>query len=299
MAAGLCWLTLGSYEAKAQQDPLYAQYINNPLLINPAFAGSNKSWVTNVGYRKQWAGFDGSPTSLNFSSHISLVDNKVGAGLMVVQDKIGETTTTEITGNYSYRIEKDDKSFLFGLSTGMMRYQLDPGRLFLQNPGDPFFTFTNETQFNTGVGAMMKSERYMVGLSVPRLIPARVSTTGGQDIQIYNRHVYLFAGYIVNINQRFKFKPTTLIKSTAGAPASIDLNANLVIDQSYTVGVLTRNFNTYGLLAQAWFRDLRVGYVFEVPTNQSVGQRFTSHDIALTYTLPFMAHHDRGRFSNF
>ena len=60
-----------------------------------------------------------------------------------------------------------------------------------------------------------------------------------------------------------------------------------------------RNFNTYGLLAQAWFRDLRVGYVFEVPTNQSVGQRFTSHDIALTYTLPFMAHHDRGRFSNF
>lgn len=299
MAAGLCWLTLGSYEAKAQQDPLYAQYINNPLLINPAFAGSNKSWVTNVGYRKQWAGFDGSPTSLNFSSHISLVDNKVGAGLMVVQDKIGETTTTEITGNYSYRIEKDDKSFLFGLSTGMMRYQLDPGRLFLQNPGDPSFTFTNETQFNTGVGAMMKSERYMVGLSVPRLIPARVSSTGGQQIEIYDQHFYLFAGYIVNISERFKFKPTTLIKATSGAPASVDLNATLVIDQSYTVGILTRNFNTYGLLAQAWFRDLRVGYVFEVPTNQSVGQRFTSHDIALTYTLPFMAHHDRSRFSNF
>lgn len=285
--------------ALAQQDPLYAQYINNPLLINPAYAGSGKSWVTNVAYRKQWAGFDGSPTTLNFSSHISLVNNKVGAGLMVVQDIIGETRNTEITATYSYRIEKDEKSFLFGLSTGMMRYQFDPGRVQLQSPGDPAFSFTNETQFNTGVGAMVKSERYMVGVSMPRLIPARISTAGGQQFDVYNQHAYVFAGYIVNLNERFKFKPTSLIKFTSGAPASFDLNANLVIDQSYTVGVLTRNFNTYGLLAQAWFRDLRLGYVFEVPTNQSVGQRFTSHDIALTYTLPFMAHHDRSRFSNF
>jgi type IX secretion system PorP/SprF family membrane protein len=283
----------------AQQDPLYAQYLNNPLLINPAYTGSNKSWVTNVGYRRQWAGFDGSPTTLNFSSHISLVDNKVGAGLMVIQDNIGETKNTEITANYSYRIEQGDKSFLFGLSTGVMRYQVDPGQLRLQNPSDPAFGFTNETQFNTGVGMMMKSDRYMVGLSVPKLIPGRVSATGGQEIEIYNRHVYLFAGYIMNINERFKFKPTTLIKGTAGAPASIDLNANLVIDQSYTVGLLTRNFNTYGLTLQAWLKEFRLGYVFEVPTNQSVGQRFTSHDIALTYTLPFMAHHDRTRFSNF
>lgn len=292
-------LFLVNQAAHAQQDPLYAQYLNNPLLINPAYAGANKSWVTNVGYRRQWAGFDGSPTTVNFSSHISLADNKVGAGLMVVQDNIGETKNTEITANYSYRIEKDDKSFMFGLSTGVMRFQVDPGRLNLQNPGDPAFGFTNETQFNTGAGAMLKSERYMVGLSVPRLIPARINTTGGQEIEIYNRHVYLFAGYLVNIGERLKFKPTTLIKGTAGAPASVDLNANLVIDQRYTAGLMTRNFNTYGLLVQADLKDIRLGYVFEVPTNRGVGQRFTSHDIALTYTLPFLMHHDRSRFSNF
>ena len=294
-----CLLALMSLSAHAQQDPLYAQYLNNPLLLNPAYAGAGKTWVTNVGYRKQWAGFDGSPTTLTFSSHISLVNNKVGAGLMVIQDNIGEAKNTEITANYSYRIEKDDQSFLFGLSTGVMRYQVNPAELNLLNPGDPAFGFTNETQFNTGVGAMMKSERYMVGLSIPKLIPGRVSATGGQNIEIYNRHVYLFAGYIFNINERLKFKPTTLLKGTAGAPASVDLNANLMIDQSYLVGILTRNFNTYGLLVQAWLKDIRVGYVFEVPTNKSVGQQFTSHDIALTYKLPFMPHHDRTRFSNF
>jgi type IX secretion system PorP/SprF family membrane protein len=293
------FLAGSSTGAFAQQDPLYAQYINNPLLINPAFAGSNKSWVTNIGYRRQWAGFDGSPTTLNFTSDIALVNNKVGAGLVVMQDRIGDSQNTEVSANYSYRIEKDDKSFLFGLSTGVMRFQMDPGRLNLQQAGDPAFAFVNETQFNTGAGAMLKTSRCIVGFSVPRLLPARITETGGQEIAVYNRHFYLFAGYVMPLSERLQFKPTTLLKGTVGAPVSIDLNATLVVDRIYTVGVLTRNFNTYGLLVQAWLKEFRLGYVFEVPANRSVGQRFTSHDIALTYSLPFMAHHDRSRFTNF
>ena len=34
-------LLAGALQVTAQQDPIYAQYINNPLAINPAFAGSN------------------------------------------------------------------------------------------------------------------------------------------------------------------------------------------------------------------------------------------------------------------
>ncbi|HCZ36045.1 MAG TPA: hypothetical protein DHV26_08980, partial [Cytophagales bacterium] len=33
-------LGFASLTAMAQQDPLYSQYINNPLLINPAYTGS-------------------------------------------------------------------------------------------------------------------------------------------------------------------------------------------------------------------------------------------------------------------
>jgi hypothetical protein len=33
--------------------------------------------------------------------------------------------------------------------------------------------------------------------------------------------------------------------------------------------------------------------------NNSVGQRFTSHEISLTYSLPVLDFHDRGMFSNF
>ncbi|HRK55829.1 MAG TPA: PorP/SprF family type IX secretion system membrane protein, partial [Cyclobacteriaceae bacterium] len=75
-----------------QQDPLYSQYINNPMVINPAYAGLNNNLNASLSYRTQWGGFEGNPTTVNVNGHISLVDNRVGAGLLIVQDKIGNAT---------------------------------------------------------------------------------------------------------------------------------------------------------------------------------------------------------------
>jgi len=292
----LLMISLSSY---GQQDPLYAQYLNNPLLLNPAYAGSNQLWQSTAGYRTQWSGFDGNPATLNFSSHLSMVDNKVGLGLTVIQDKIAEVKNTEFNLNYSYRLEvKENQYLFFGLSTGMMRYNSDPGLLNLQRQDDPSFTYTNEFQFNTGAGIMLKGDQYIIGLSVPKLIPSKISYTGN-TVQVYNQHFYLFGSYIHYFNERLQLKPSLLLKGTQGSPLSVDLNINVVIDQNYTLGLLTRNLNTFGLLAQLRMKQYRLGYVFEMPTDQSVGQRFTSHEISLTYSLPFLDFHDRSMFTNF
>ena len=292
-------LLLISVTSYGQQDPLYAQYLNNPLLLNPAYAGSNQLWQSTAGYRTQWSGFDGNPTTLNFSSHLSMVENKVGLGLTVIQDKIAEVKNTEFNLNYSYRLAiKENHYLFFGLSTGMMRYNSDPGLLNLQRQDDPSFTYTNEFQFNTGAGVMLKGDQYIIGLSVPKLIPGKISYSQN-TVQVYNPHFYLFGSYIYYFNERFQLKPSLLLKGTQGSPLSVDLNVNIVIDQNYSVGLLTRNLNTFGLLAQIRIKQYRLGYVFEMPTDQSVGQRFTSHEISLTYSMPFLDFHDRSMFSNF
>lgn len=290
-------LILGSH-AYAQQDPLYAQYLNNPILLNPAYAGSNQKWQSTAGYRMQWAGFDGNPTTFNFSSHLSLVDNKVGLGLIAVQDKIGEVKNTEFTLNYSYRIAFEKTTLHFGLSTGMIRYNSDPGLLNLQVKDDPSFIYTNEFQFNTGAGIMLKGDKFLVSASMPKMLPTKI-TQLDQTVQIYNQHFYLFGSYVHIINDRTMFKPALLLKVTGGAPLSADVNLNVVFDQSYTIGLLTRNLNTFGLLAQLKMKEYRLGYVLEMPSNKSVGQRFTSHEISLTYSLPFLDFHDRAMFQNF
>lgn len=88
----------------AQTDPLYAQYMNNPFVLNPAYAGFNKTVNASVSFRKQWAGFEGSPSTMNATVHASLLENKMGAGLIVIQDKIGINSNIDVTGTYSYKL---------------------------------------------------------------------------------------------------------------------------------------------------------------------------------------------------
>src|SRR6187549_540778 len=106
----------------AQTDPLYAQYLNNTLLINPAYSGLNNNFMGSATFRKQWAGFDGSPTTINFNGNISLFDNKMGAGLIVLKDQVGANTNTEVHATYAYRLDLDRKYFSFGLQAGMVNF---------------------------------------------------------------------------------------------------------------------------------------------------------------------------------
>ncbi|HYC84719.1 MAG TPA: type IX secretion system membrane protein PorP/SprF [Chryseosolibacter sp.] len=291
------FLIVAAHFAHAQQDPLHAQYFSNPMLVNPGYTGSEDSWKNVVSYRSQWSGFDGNPTTIGFTSHTSLMENRVGLGLLVIQDQIGDTKNTEVSLSYSYRIEHGDVSFQFGLSTGFTQYRVDPSMLRLADGGDPNFANVNEMKFNTGAGILLKSDRYVVGLGVPRLLPAKI-TSGGVTAEIYQRHYYLHTGYLFFLSERVDFKPALLLRGTPGAPLSADVNANIEIDRTYTAGLLSRNFSTYGALLRARLKNVWIGYIFEVPTNKSVGQRFHSHEVTLALALSvFDSHTDS--FSNF
>src|SRR3954467_2094592 len=125
--AGLCERVSG------QQDPIYAQYLNNPMIINPAYAGSNNMFNAGIQYRTQWAGLEGNPTTVNFNSHMSVYQNRVGLGLMVIQDKIGDTKNTEFSTAYAYRIPLNDATLSFGMQAGFIRYTNDASALTIRD----------------------------------------------------------------------------------------------------------------------------------------------------------------------
>lgn len=286
-ASMLLWVTFLS--AWAQQDPLYSQYFNNPMLINPAFAGSMDRLFLGVAYRSQWGGIDGAPTSFNFNGHIALADNKVGAGLVVVQDKAGDIKNNFYGGSASYRIKLTNSTFFFGMQLGAVQYSSDQDGLNIQNPDDRFAPFT-ETKFNTGVGVLLKSDRYSVGLSVPQLI-ANSASLGGQSIQVYSQNYYLFGSYVFNINERIEFKPSTLLRFTSGSTPAVDVNANFTFNKLYTAGILFRNLNTTGILLQGIMKNARLGYVFELPLKGS-SLNFNTHEISLALSLDVLSNHN-------
>src|SRR5215218_8343132 len=102
-----------SYVANAQVDPLYAQYLNNPLLINPAYTGIHNNFNAAASYRKQWAGFDGSPSTFNVNAHSSFNNNKMGLGLIILSDKVGANANTEVQATYAYKLDLSGKFLSF------------------------------------------------------------------------------------------------------------------------------------------------------------------------------------------
>src|SRR5262245_10067739 len=84
----------------AQQDPLTSQYHLNPAMINPAYSGLYNSFMVNANSRLQWMGMEGNPFSNFVTVTTSIIEKKVGGGILISQDNIGITSTTEFATMY-------------------------------------------------------------------------------------------------------------------------------------------------------------------------------------------------------
>lgn len=288
-------------ESFAQQDPLYSQYINNPLVLNPAYAGSTNNLNLSASYRNQWGGYEGSPKTINANGHLSLSNNKMGLGLLAVSDQIGSMNRTEVMAIYSYHVRlTSDKVLSFGLQGGVSNFQIDNSKVNPYDAGDPLFQGTmNETKPTVGFGMILRNDKFFFGASVPRMLKSDVSILG-EKAALYTQHFYAMGSYIFFLSERLRLKPAALLKVVRGAPASVDLNASLIIHENYQVGVLTRDFNTHGVFFQALFKDkVRLGYVFEIPTASSVGTKFLTHEITLGLRMNVLPFHNNSGVLSF
>ena len=84
-----------------QQDPQYTQYMYNPLVINPAYAGNRGVTSILLLHRSQWVGLDGAPRTQNLSVHSPIGLGKVGLGFSLVNDALGPARETNFSGDFS------------------------------------------------------------------------------------------------------------------------------------------------------------------------------------------------------
>ena len=295
----LLFVSLLPLIAQAQQDPLYAQYLFNPLLINPSYAGLNNNFNATVGYRTQWMGVEGQPETFNVSGHTSLLDNKAGGGLLIISDRIGNFRTTEANASFAYKLKFENSTFSFGMQAGVQNFNMDDRELNAFDETDTLFQNGERgTRLNIGAGAILTNENFLLGISVPRLLPSEYRV-GNQAYELYNQHMYLMAGYVHYLNERIRLKPAVLMRAVSGAPASIDASFNVNINAIHTAGLFTRNFGTYGLLLQTMLKEqYRFGYVFELPTKKSIGSQFVTHEIMLGIRISTFSFHE-SLLSNF
>ena len=123
----------------AQQDPVYSLYLNNPIAINPAFAGHEDILQAQLSYRTQWVGLEGNANTTNLSCHSSIRGNKAGVGIQIIRDVIGESKNSEVQVSFSYKVQLETSVLSFGMQGGVINFATNPGDLTIRHPSDPYF----------------------------------------------------------------------------------------------------------------------------------------------------------------
>ena len=291
-------LVLVGNEVFAQQDPIYSQYMQNPLVINPAYAGSYNMACINVSSRRQWLGLQGAPLTNVLSAQTSFYENKLGAGLVLTNDRFGISNNTEIQGNFAYKLrlaDNDDHALSFGMQVGMVNYNFNYSDLTTKTEDDPNFIAGRKTSSepNFGAGVFYKTEKMYVGFSAPKILNSQFAD-GNVSIGQYRRHYFLTGGYLFDLIS-VQIKPSVLVKYVEGAPVSIDLNVSVLLKDKLWLGVSMRNLNSVVLMAQLQLNDsFRLGYSLDTPLNSLAKASYGTHELMLNIDLKLLKSHDIG-----
>jgi len=254
-----------TFDAKAQQDPQYTQYMYNMNVVNPAYSGSKDGLSIGLLYRNQWNGFDGAPETYTFSAHMPVGGN-VGLGLSAISDKAGPVTETNAYADVSYTLELGGESKLaFGVKAGATFYDVGLTSLELQDDDDIAFSQNiNDTYPNFGAGFLYYTDKFYFGVSVPNILSTTHIDIDGREFGVEEQHFFGTAGYVFQINENLKLKPSTLVKSSFGEPISFDANLNALFYNRFEIGVSYRLEDAVSVLASVRATDwLQIGVAYD------------------------------------
>ncbi len=282
-------ISLLSLQAFSQQVPHFTQFMYNMNVVNPAYAGIKNGLAGGVLYRTQWAGAEGHPVSLTVNLH-SPIGDKMGVGISGYNDKFGFDKQNNFKIDYSYKLQLDaDNILALGLNLGFWQYRVDLTQIDVVDPGDPLLNRDiNDLKISYGIGALLYSDHYYVGVSLPNLntsafMPQANRWTKGNVI-----HYFITGGYVFDLNENFKLKPHVMLYQAIGAPMAVDLNTNLFMYDKVEVGASYRVGDSFsGLINVLVTPNLRIGYAYDRTLSDMKLYSPNTHEFFLNFIIPY------------
>jgi len=286
----LIWIT----DSYGQQDPQYTQYMYNMEIVNPAYAGSRGTLSLGLLARSQWTNVNGGPQTMTFSADAP-VGKRVGMGLSMIADEIGPAKEQNIYADFSYTVSTSQEGRLaFGLKAGVTLLNVNLLDITLPQTStgdDPLFDENiNDVFPNFGAGVYYYNDKFYAGFSVPNILKSEhldndnINTKASEEV-----HYFLTTGYVFDLSSTLKLKPSIMVKGVAGAPISIDINANVLLYDRFEMGASYRWEDAVSLLFNFGVtRSFRIGYAYDYTisdfANVNTGG---SHEIILLYDIDF------------
>ena len=110
---------------------------------------------------------------------------------------------------------------------------------------------------------------------------------GIQAMGVEEIHYFLTGGYVFDLSENFKLKPSAMLRGVKGAPLSVDVNANVLLYDRLEAGLGYRfDESITGLINFRITPNLRVGYAYDYPTYDLSDEG--SHEIMLLFDLDLL-----------
>ncbi|MDA3852859.1 MAG: type IX secretion system membrane protein PorP/SprF [Bacteroidales bacterium] len=278
----------GVGQLMAQQEPLNTMYMYNGIAVNPAYAGTTNALSLTALYRQQWVGMSAAPVTTSVSLHSPVGRTNMGVGMNFMSNKVGPVNDLYVNLYYAYRVAlQRNLTLSLGLNIGVYSYNANLSSLVSDEQGQPDIALTDESRTtpNGGTGAYLYGENFFVGFAIPKLFQIRLDAYP-QDGSAFQQHYYWSAGYVFHLSDRYALKPSVLTKLVTGAPVSYDLNLQLFLYESLSVGVSYRIRNSVAFMAgyhvtNKWM----IGYSYDLAISELSPYNNGSHEFLLSYDL--------------
>jgi len=99
-------------------------------------------------------------------------------------------------------------------------------------------------------------------------------------------HFFATGGYVFDVSTNVKLKPAFMAKAVKGAPISIDLTANVLINERLEAGLGYRLDDAISALVNFKITpDLRIGYAYDYTTTNLSSFNSGSHEIFILFDV--------------
>lgn len=295
--------------AKAQDEPLFSNYMFLRTITNPSFVGAENTINATFCNRTMFAGMEGKPVTSTFGveSPVDLFGKRTGFGIAMMNDKIGFQKVVKVDFSFAYHHNLKNGTLGLGFSLGFNNYSIEPGTWnedisgdddshTWATSGDPLIPdkLSGLLDLGVGFGAYYETPLYYIGLSGSNLNRANISSTKETTKEInylYYAAVYKLSG-AYNIEMRdplFDLRPSFVLRTDLAA-YMLDMNATMFYKKRYWAGfglrVSPKNITSFTLLGGTELvNGLNVGYALDVNTSYMIYGGATSHEIVITYSF--------------
>lgn len=304
-----------------QELPRTSQYIFNNFLLNPALSGIDSYIDLKIGYRKQWSGFSGAPTTQYISVNTPIGDDYIrssinsfssngynplsrsyvnsytaaephhGFGLIAFSDKAGLARQNSVNATYAYHLGlSSDVNLSLGVSGGFHSLGVKVENIVAEHIEDPLFSadYNNRLRPDLGFGFWLYGPKFFVGASAKQIIGSR-SVIENNKVVSYpyqNPSVYFTTGYKIFLEEDVAMIPSTLVSYWKNSPAAIDINLKFAYQDKFWLAGSFRNNDGYSILGGYNFGSLiNVSYSYDVNTSVLSRVNKGTHEIGIGILL--------------